>query len=424
MRAVVINSSNDIIIVGGGIAGLTLGLCFHDKGIPCRILEKATEIKPLGVGINVLPHATRVLHELGLGPALDAVAIRTREASFFNRFGQLIYTDPLGTEAGYATPQYSVHRGDLQQVLVDAFVARAGGENLITGVNCLGAVEEEGVVSLHLEDSHGRAMPPMMGRAVVACDGIHSNLRKQLHPEEGAPRYSGYNMWRGVTCWPAILSGATMIRAGWLETGKMVIYPIRDNIDTEGSQLVNWVAELARPLVKEPRDWNKPGKVEDFIAAYEDWRFDWLDVPGLIRGAEVVLDFPMVDQDPLPFWTRGRMTLMGDAAHPMVPRGSNGAGQAILDAECMANLLAGDGDPVAAFKYYEEKRLDATAKVVLINRVAPPDILIKEVIERTGDKPFENIDDVITGTEMAEFQQRYKEVSGYDLATLKARAGE
>ncbi len=423
MEAALNTKNEDILIVGGGIAGLTFGLCLHAAGISCRIFEKASEIKPLGVGINVLPHATRVLHDLGLGPALSATAVQTREASFFNRFGQLIYTDRLGTAAGYATPQYSIHRGDLQQTLADAFVARAGADRLVTGVTCNGATEAGGSVSLHLEDASGQPLPTVSGRAAVACDGIHSNIRKQLHPQEGPPRYSGFNMWRGVTRWPAILSGATMIRAGWLETGKMVIYPIRDNVDADGHQLVNWVAELARPLVKEPRDWNKPGRVEDFIAAFEDWRFDWLDVPGLIRGAEVVLDFPMVDQDPLPFWTRGRVTLMGDAAHPMVPRGSNGAGQAILDAECLANLLAGGHDPVSALAAYEAERREATAKVVLINRVAPPDILIKEIIERTGDKPFDNIEDVISKAEMAAFQQRYKEVSGYDLATLEAKAG-
>lgn len=413
---------DDILIVGGGIAGLTFGLCLQAKGIPCRILEKASDIKPLGVGINVLPHATRVLHDLGLGASLGAVAVHTREAAFFNRFGQLIYSDPLGVDAGYGTPQYSIHRGDLQRVLAEAFVARAGADKLVTGVTCVHAVDDGETVTLQLEDSNGHSLPPVSGRAAIACDGIHSNIRKQLHPTEGAPRYSGFNMWRGVTRWPRILSGATMIRAGWLQTGKMVIYPIRDDADAEGHQLVNWVAELARPLIKEPRDWNKPGRIEDFIAAFEDWTFDWLDVPGLIRGAEVVLDFPMVDQDPLPFWTQGRITLMGDAAHPMVPRGSNGAGQAILDAECLATLLATETDPAKAFQAYEGERREATAKIVLINRVAPPDILIKEVIERTGDKPFGKIEDVISKAEMAEFQRRYKEVAGYDLATLEAKA--
>lgn len=417
-----LDSQDDILIIGAGIAGLTLGLSLQEKGIPCRILEKAPAISPLGVGINVLPHATRVLHDLGLGAALDAVAVRTAEAGFFNRFGQLIFTDPLGTAAGYATPQYSVHRGDLQRVLADAFTARAGAGRLATGVTCLAADVSRDRVTVTLEDAQGIPLPPLTGRAVVACDGIHSNLRKQLHPDEGPPRYSGYNMWRGVTAWKPILTGATMIRAGWLETGKMVIYPIRNAIDDAGNQLVNWVAEVSRPLLKQPRDWNRPGRLEDFIEAFADWHFDWLDVPGLIRGANVILDFPMVDQDPLPFWTQGRLTLMGDAAHPMVPRGSNGAGQAILDAECLSGLLAQGGDPADAFLAYETQRLEATSKVVLINRVAPPDIIIKEVVERTGDKPFDDIDAVISRDELAAFQQQYKEIAGYDLATLEAKA--
>jgi len=415
-------SQDYILIVGAGIAGLTLGLCLQDKGIPCRILEKASSIQPLGVGINVLPHATRVLHALGLGPALDATGVRTAEAGFFNRFGQLIFTDQLGTDAGYETPQYSIHRGDLQRILADAFVTRVGADRLVEGVTCLGAAATGDRVKLSLEDVEGRSLPPLAGHAVVACDGIHSNLRKQLHPDEGLPRYSGYNMWRGVTVWPRILTGATMIRAGWLETGKMVIYPIRDAVDGRGNQLVNWVAEVSRPLLKQPRDWNKPGRLEDFIDVFADWRFEWLDVPGLIRGAEVILDFPMVDQDPLPFWTRGRVTLMGDAAHPMVPRGSNGAGQAILDAECLAALLAEGREPEDAFAIYEARRLEATSKVVLINRVAPPDIIIKEVIERTGDRPFDDLDAIISQDELAAFQQQYKEVAGYDLATLHEKA--
>ncbi len=409
-----------VVIVGGGIARLTLGLGLHAKGIACRIYEKSPTIKPLGVGINVLPHATRVLHDLGLGEALGALAVKTREACFFNRFGQLIFTDPLGRDAGYETPQYSVHRGDLQQILVDAFVARAGADRLIVDAGCTGYERDGGRVNLAFaRTSTGEALAPVAASCVIACDGIHSVIRKQMHPDDGAPRYSGINMWRGVSRIPPVLSGATMIRAGWLSTGKMVIYPIRENIDGRGRVLMNWVAEIERPLSKEPRDWNKPGRLEDFLPAFADWSFDWLDVPRMIRAAEVILEFPMVDQDPLPFWSTGRVTLMGDAAHPMVPRGSNGAGQAILDAECLAELMAGHGDPAAAFKAYEVRRLDATSKVVLINRVAPPDIIIREVRDRTGDRPFDDIDQVISREELAGFQQRYREVAGYDLATLR-----
>jgi 2-polyprenyl-6-methoxyphenol hydroxylase-like FAD-dependent oxidoreductase len=227
-------------------------------------------------------------------------------------------------------------------------------------------------------------------------------------------------MWRGATVWPRFLSGASMVRAGWLTQGKMVIYPIRNDVDAAGRQLVNWVAEIETPKY-EARDWNRPGRLEDFIGAFADWHFDWLDVPALIRGAERILEFPMVDQDPLPHWSVGRVTLLGDAAHPMYPRGSNGAGQAILDARCLADLLASERDRVAALRAYETVRLPATARVVLTNRASPPDVIIREVWERTGDKPFANIDDVISQEELRALSESYKRVAGYDRETLAKR---
>lgn len=416
--------ADEIAILGAGVAGLTLGLCLHEKGIAHRIYEKSPELSPLGVGINILPHATQILHDLGVGEALAAVGVKTSDAAFFNRFGQEIYAEPLGVAAGYETPQYSIHRGDLQMALRDAYVARAGADHLVLDAGCTGFSQRGAEVTVNLEKtSSGDALPPVMARGLIACDGIHSVVRKQLHPNDGDPRYSGYNMWRGVTVLPPILRGATMVRAGWLATGKMVIYPIRENVDGKGSVLMNWVAELETPMRKEKRDWNKPGRVEDVLPAFADWTFDWLDVPEMIRRAEVILEFPMVDQDPLPFWTEGRVTLMGDAAHPMVPRGSNGAGQAIVDARVMTDLLSAADDINAVFADYEAERLEATSRVVLTNRVAPPDIILKEVFDRTGDKPFDNIDDIISRDELSGFQQRYKEVAGYDLKTLQQKSG-
>jgi 2-polyprenyl-6-methoxyphenol hydroxylase-like FAD-dependent oxidoreductase len=228
-------------------------------------------------------------------------------------------------------------------------------------------------------------------------------------------------MWRGVTRWKPFLSGATMARAGWLAIGKLVAYPIRDNVDAEGRQLVNWLAEIESPHYHR-RDWNRPGRLEDFIAAYADWHFDWLDVPAFFRAADMILEFPMVDQEPLARWSFGRVTLLGDAAHPMYPRGSNGAGQAILDAAALAGCLAKHGDPVEALRAYEALRLEATANVVRMNRTNPPDAILREVYLRTGDKPFRRIEDVISRTELAALSDGYKRVAGYDRETLAAGA--
>src|SRR5258708_15485979 len=319
----------EVITVGAGIGGLTLGLALQKRGIPCRIFESAAEIRPIGVGINLLPHATKELAALGLEQSLASVAIETRDATFFNRFGQLIYQEPLGRAAGYEHPQFSIHRGDLQIVLLDGLRARAGSDRLNINHHCTGVEQDESGVSVYFSDGPGGAnRSTVRGRVAIACDGINSAIRKQFFPGEGEPRYSGVNMWRGVTRWNPILSGASMLRAGWLSHGKMVICPIRP-AGADGLQLVNWVAELETPNYLK-RDWNRRGAIEDFIGAFADWHFDWLDVPSFIRAADSVLEFPMVDQDPLPRWSFGRGTLSGDAAHPMVPRGSNGAGQAIL----------------------------------------------------------------------------------------------
>jgi 2-polyprenyl-6-methoxyphenol hydroxylase-like FAD-dependent oxidoreductase len=409
---------DDIIIVGAGIGGLTLGLTLHAAGISCRIFESAAEIKPVGVGINLLPHATRELAALGLEPALARAAIETRDATFFNRFGQLIYQEPLGRAAGYDHPQFSIHRGDLQMVLLDAFRARAGHDRLVTNHHCIAVEQDETGVSVHFSDGPGGADRSVVrGRVAIACDGINSAVRKQFFPDEGEPRYSGVNMWRGVTRWKPMLSGASMVRAGWLSHGKMVIYPIRC-AGEDGLQLVNWVAEIETPVYRK-RDWNRPGSLDDFIGAFADWHFDWLDVPAFIRAADSVLEFPMVDQDPLPRWTFGRITLLGDAAHPMVPRGSNGAGQAILDARVLTSALLENDDPVAALASYEKQRLEATTRIVLTNRTNPPDALLREVFERTNDQPFAAIDDVISRDEIAALSESYKRIAGYSKDALR-----
>jgi 5-methylphenazine-1-carboxylate 1-monooxygenase len=409
---------DDILIVGGGIGGLTLGLALHAVNIPCRVFESAPEIRAVGVGINLLPHAAKELAALGLEADLARVAIQTKDASFFNRFGQLIYQEPLGRGAGYDHPQFSIHRGDLQMVLLEAFKSRVGADRILTNHHCVGVEQDDHGVTLHFAvGSNDAVSKSVRGRAAIACDGINSVIRKQFFTDEGEPRYSGVNMWRGVTRWKPILSGASMTRAGWLSHGKMVIYPIREAGD-DGLQLVNWVAEIETPNYRR-RDWNRPGSLDDFIGAFADWHFDWLDVPAFIRAADSVLEFPMVDQDPLPRWSFGRVTLLGDAAHPMVPRGSNGAGQAILDTRAMTSALLANDDPVAAFAAYEKQRLEATTRVVLTNRTNPPDAILREVFQRSGDRPFKAIGDVISHAELVALSDSYKQIAGFSKEALR-----
>ncbi|HET9082725.1 MAG TPA: flavin-dependent oxidoreductase [Trebonia sp.] len=413
------NKKPNVVIVGAGIGGLTLALELHAAGVECVLLEATRELTELGVGINLLPHATRSLSRLGLRDALANAAVTTKESVFFTRHGQLIYREPAGLDAGYAWPQFSVHRGDLQRALSDAVRDRLGADAIRLGHRVTGFAQDDAAATVTVEHADG-TRSRVSGDVLVGADGVHSVVRMQLHPEAGVSHYTGYTMWRGTTVHPPFLSGASMVRAGWLATGKLVAYPIRDNVDGNGSQLVNWLAEVEGPQ-RAPRDWTRRGHLEDFIANFEDWHFDWLDVPALFRGAQEIFEYPTVDSDPLPWWTQGRVTLLGDAAHPMVPRGSNGSAQAILDAKALATLLAGAGDsPEAALRAYDDERREATGLVVLTNRRNPPDALLREVYERTGDQPFDNISDVISEAEITAMMSAYRNIAGFSAGHLAA----
>ena len=243
------NHETEVVIVGAGAAGLILALSLHEVGVECRIYESVEEIKEVGAGINLLPHAVKELDQLGLVPALDSVGIRTKDASYFNQHGQHIYTEPAGEAAGYAWPQFSIHRGDMQRAFLDAVLDRLGPDAVQTGYRCTGAENVDGGAVAHFEDREGNPLPSVRGKVVIGCDGIRSVLRHQFYPDEGDPVYAGLTIWRGVTPWQPFLSGANTVRIGWMSVGKLMVYPIRDNIDDEGNQLVNFVATLERPAL-------------------------------------------------------------------------------------------------------------------------------------------------------------------------------
>ncbi len=409
----------NIAIVGGGIAGLALALGLKRKGISCEVYESVPEIKELGVGITLLPHGMRELAALGVQDKLEAAGIENLESVFFNRYGQYIYSEPRGRHAGYAVPEVGIHRGKLHRILFDETVAQIGAEHIHTGHRCVGVDQDETGATVHFVDpSTGTARPSVRADVVVACDGINSAIRKQFYPDEKMA-FSGINTWRGVTKHKPILTGKSYMRVGSIETGKMVIYPIVDNIDADGNQLINWMAEIQRDAAV-MNDWNQSGKASDFLDIFKDWKFDWLDVPALISNAEQILEYPMVDKDPVSQWTFGRITFMGDAAHPMYPRGSNGSAQALIDARTLADELSKASDPQVALKSYENLRLAPTSKIVLTNRATPPDFIIMKADELSGGKPFEKIDDLISQEELRAISEHYKQVAGFALEPLKA----
>jgi 5-methylphenazine-1-carboxylate 1-monooxygenase len=403
-----------IAVVGGGIAGLSFALALHQHGLMCDVYESVPDVKELGVGITLLPHAMRELADLGLQAELEAVGIENLESVFFNRFGQFIYKEPRGRHAGYAVPELGIHRGKLHRILFDAVVKRLGADRVHTNHRCVGVTQADvGATVNFVQSSDGAHLPSLQADIVIACDGIHSAIRKQFYLDEKLA-FAGINTWRGVTRHKPILTGKSYMRIGSIKTGKMVIYPIVDNIDADGNQLINWMAEIEGDS-RDMNDWNSGGKIEDFMPIFKDWKFDWLDVPALIRNADQVLEYPMVDKDPIAQWTFGRVTLMGDAAHPMYPRGSNGSAQALIDARTLAAEIASQADPVLALQSYESKRRELTSRIVQTNRSLPPDFINIKVDELAGDKPFRHIDDVISQKELGAISEHYKKIAGFSL---------
>ncbi|PTX55826.1 2-polyprenyl-6-methoxyphenol hydroxylase-like FAD-dependent oxidoreductase [Litoreibacter ponti] len=409
-----------VLIAGAGIGGLALGLSLHQVGIPFRIFEAVREIKPLGVGINLQPHAARELFELGLEDALDVVGLRTQEVCYFSAHGQLIWREPRGQAAGYAWPQFSIHRGGLQMALHDALIARCGPKVITTG-HAVTTWEETGQgVSVTLTDrASGETLGAEEGTVLIAADGINSTLRATLFPDEGGAKWGGTMMWRGVTDGPAFLSDCSVVMAGKKDQ-KFVAYPIGR---TPTGMRINWIADLTMPEDYDWRaqDWSREGARTDFAAAFADWDFDWLDIPKIIAGAEQVWEYPMVDRDPLAQWTHGPMTLLGDAAHAMYPIGSNGASQCILDARHMAAAMREHGVTQAALHAYENIRRDAVNALVLANRGDGPDKVLDLVAERAPDG-FAQIEDVMSHDELDAMAKAYKSVAGMDVDALNARA--
>lgn len=402
-----------VVVVGGGVGGLTLGLMLHAREIKCHIYEASPKIRELGVGINVLPHAIAELAELGLLARLDDVGIRTRKLIYANRFGQEIWREPRGVEAGYKVPQFSIHRGHLQGVLRDAVIDRLGRAALHTGHTFLSFAQEEGTAKARFRKLSNGSRITVSGDILVGCDGIHSAVRRQLYPEEAGLKWNGVLMWRGATLAKGFLDGRTMIVGGGFNN-KLVLYPIAPA--ENGKQLINWVVTYRMSDGSDPpprrEDWNRHGTLDDLMPHVARFSTPHVDLTELVKGAAEFYEYPMADRDPLPHWTHGRVTLLGDAAHPMYPVGSNGASQAILDARCLADRLGLSEHARAALAAYEADRLPQTAEIVRNNRKGGPEGVIDEV-ERRAPDGFENIDDVMSHSEREAIVKGYAHLAGF-----------
>lgn len=405
-----------VIIAGAGPVGLTLAMLLRERGQDAIVFEVVNELKPLGVGINLLPHSVRVLDELRLLPALDEIAIRTSALHYYNKHGQQIWSEPRGQAAGYRFPQYSIHRGQFQMLLFDEAKKRLGIDAIKTGHRLESWRDtEDGIEATFLTEEGDSKVA---GCCLVAADGINSSARKILYPDEGAPIYGGRILWRGVTTMEPFLDGATMFMAGHQDC-KFVAYPIKTLAD--GRRLINWIAELSVPdYQQDVQDWNREVSIDVFKASFENWDFGWLDVPNVIANGERVFEFPLSDRDPIPQWSFGNMTLIGDAAHPMYPIGSNGASQGILDAEKLAMELAAQKTITDAFGKYEAERRPATANIVLSNRKNGPE-QVMQIAEERAPEGFTDIEQVIPREELEAIAARYKQTAGFSVEEVNTR---
>ena len=406
-----------VLIAGAGIAGLSMGLTLHQLGIPFRIHERVTEMRPLGVGINIQPNAVRELYDLGLQTRLDAIGVRTRQYGFYTKTGLEIWAEPRGQYAGYTWPQYSIHRGQLQMLLLETLRARAGQDCVITGAGV--ARYETGTEGAALILSDGTRVA---GDLVIAADGIRSAIRAQMLPDEGEPIWNGAIMWRGTSPGVPFLGGAAMILAGH-DTQRFVAYPISATDPATGLAEMNWIAELrvdpGRAMAK--GDWNKPADPAEFLPAFEDWDFGWIDCPAMIRATTgPVYEYPMVDREPMARWTDGRVTLMGDAAHATYPVGSNGASQAIIDARKLGAALRAHGVTPQALEAYEAEMRPRAEGILRANRGAGPDAVMQMVEDRCGGV-FDKIEDVIPRADLAAHAEKYKRLSGFSIEVLNAQ---
>jgi len=411
-----------VLVIGGGIGGLTTALSLEAAGIGVEVFEKTPAIEALGVGINLQPNAVRELTELGLDDQLKAVAIETSTLGYYNRFGQPIWSEPRGRAAGYAWPQYSIDRGDLQMILLAAVRQRIGEQRISTGHKLVSFEQWSGGVTANFIDgASGKPLPPCKGDALVGADGIHSAVRAQLYPQEGPPVSSGRIQWRGVVEADPFLDGRSQVTIGSRDA-RAVVYPISEKTRRGGRSLINWVTVLGRQLASDqPGTWDRRAPKDRFFAHFRDWNFDWIPFADLVAATEEIFEYPKDDRDPLPRWSFGRVTLLGDAAHPMRPIGSQAGSQAIVDGRVLAHALATADSIEMGLVDYERQRLPIMNEIILKNREFGPSIIM-DMAEERAPSGFNDIERVIPRRELEEISRSFKITAGFDPETLNRRA--
>jgi 2-polyprenyl-6-methoxyphenol hydroxylase-like FAD-dependent oxidoreductase len=409
----------EVIVVGGGIGGLTMALSLHQAGIAVRVYEAVHDLMALGVGINLQPTAVRELTELGLGYELARIGLATQGLSYFNKLGQLICSENRGLSAGYKWPQYSIHRGQLQLLLLRAVRERIGDEYFRSGLRLVAFDQNRDRVTARFRDSKSGTHALDDADILIGADGIHSAVRGHLHPSEGEPRFAQQVMWRAAVDAEPFLGGGTMIIAGHFHQ-RIIVYPM-GRASKPGHLLTNWVCQMTAPDGAPPReDWNRRVSKDKVLAAFGTWRFPWLDMSALIERTSDIYEFPLVDRDPVETWTSGRITLIGDAAHPMQPIGSQAGSQAIVDARVLTAALLATSDPVEALQRYDVERRPIMNDITLRNRRFGPEAAMQLVEERAPDG-FARVEDVISQEKLDAITSSFAAAAGLDTETVNRR---
>lgn len=411
---------NNVLIAGGGIGGLLLALTLHEIGVPCTVLESIRELKPLGVGINLQPNAVRELEDLGIGAAeLDKVGIPAREWALIGLNGQEIYSEPRGKLAGYNWDQYAVHRGAFHILLYRTAIERLGQDAIKLGHQVVGYRKEaDGTVAAIVEKAGG-GREKFSGALLFGADGIHSAVRAQMHPDQPPIHWGGTIMWRGTARAAPIRSGSSFVGLG-TSRHRVVFYPISQP-DEDGLAEINWIAEKTYDTDHDwtRTGWFRPVEIGEFASEFEGFVYDGLDMPALLANSQVAYENPMIDRNPLPTWVDGPVALMGDAAHPMYPTGSNGASQAIIDARVIGREILRHGVSPAALDSFDSLLCGPIGQVALRNRGAGPFGLL-QLVEERGAKGFKHIDEIISPQERTAFMQAYQQAAGFAKDSLNA----
>ena len=397
-----------------------MALSLHQAGVNVRVYEAVREMAPLGVGINLQPTAVRELVELGLGNELASAGNETQILSYFNKLGQHIYTEKRGIEAGYNWPQYSIHRGRLQTLLLGAVRDRIGDQNVRNGLRFISFEQKADKVVTTFLDTETRTTFVDSADILIGADGIHSEVRRRIHPSEGEPKFAGQVLWRAAVETAAFLGGHTMIIAGHFHQ-RVIVYPI-GRANAPNLLLTNWICQTTVPdtsLVRE--DWNRTVPKAKVLKSFETWRFPWLNVPALIQRTPEIFEFPLVDRDPVDTWTLGRVTLIGDAAHPMHPIGSQAGTQAIVDARILTQLLISTPNPLDALQQYDLQRRPAMNDIILRNRRFGPELAM-QLVEERAPNGFHRIEDVISNEELETTTKSYSIAAGLDIETVNCRS--